>query len=649
MSTLKPVHPYPVWGYTTHIYPKQVWYSLAGFVGLLTLAYLVQRLILWRAKRSAPIMANDSREFGRQPIKSPSNASVSFRRIPVGVVNALRVVLYRFTLPVGGRTSTVAEIAIISAYIIMLTTWQFVNSLNAPTGIKLDAHYWANHAGDMAAIQFPLLALLAGKNNLISLVTGISYEKINILHRAAARTCFVLMLVHAVGRVILTNSYRLRGFTSISHMWVKVGIAAAIAYGAVVLLAIRPFRTRYHEIFLSAHFFLILYVHGDWRILSHRAWYSEYIIPTFVLWGLDRTLRLARILWNNRNISRPSTDEKLPLTATAELLSSSMVRLTMKRHMYWKAGQCVFLTMPAVSDMPYEAHPFTICNIPGNTGLMDDMEKTGLEGNENGGLEPSGRGPSDLVFLIRVKNGFTRRLLENVEQKRGADGKAYFSVLIDGPYGIPPDVNAYESVILVAGGSGITFSLPLLQDIVLKTKEGRSACRNILFIWIVPHEEQLSWISGAIHEALQNAPPSLHIRIHLHVTQPSPVIELRAETTMDGGYESKQQYMESSGAGWLSEARIRTFRNGRPDIRSMLEEEILVPTVRAVSVNVAGPPSIAEDVRKALRFGAAGPLAILRGRPSVNLHVETFEIAVRMKSCEFAGIALISIYSDIIL
>ncbi|KAF8526250.1 ferric reductase NAD binding domain-containing protein [Hysterangium stoloniferum] len=626
MSTQKPVDPNKILRvYRDHTYPREVWYSLSGFVGLLTVVYLIRRLILWRAKRVVPVMTLDSKERGGEPSRSPSNASISSRHIPLSVANTLRIVLYRFTLPIGGGSSlTVAEIVTISGYIIMLFTWEFVNCTNITTREKLDPQYWANRAANMAAIQLPLLPLLSGKNNLMSLLTGISYEKLNVLHRAAARTCFVLILVHASGRAKLG----FKGDTSISEPKVKVGIPVAVAYGIVFLLGLRPFRTRHHEIFFSAHLVLVLFiVVGVYNHIRLAEGYSEYIIPVFILWGLDRTFRLARILWNNRSIARSSSDGKPPLTATAELLSPSVVRVSMKRDMSWKAGQNVFLTMPAVSAMPHEAHPFTICNIPGNTSLVGAVDDARLEGNEYR-LKPAGKGPSDLVFFIKVKNGFTKRLSENVKQQRDADGRALFSVLIDGPYGTPPDVNAYESVILIAGGSGITFSVPLLQDIVLNTKNGRSACREILFIWIVPHEEEFSWISGAIHEALQTAPSNLQIRIHLHATQSSTVPEFVSGTgtIIDEDYERKQSPTDSSKVGQLSEERIRTF-NGRPNIRSMLEEEIRLHAIGTVSVNVAGPPSMAEDVRKALRFDAAGPLAILRGRPSVNLHVETFVIS----------------------
>jgi NAD(P)H-flavin reductase len=166
---------------------------------------------------------------------------------------------------------------------------------------------------------------------------------------------------------------------------------------------------------------------------------------------LDRILRLVRILWNNRRALSPSaTDVKLPLAATADLLSPAMVRVTMKRNMCWKPGQSVLLTMPTVSAMPYEAHPFTICNIPRNTSLEEKLH----------GSKMSAKGENDLVFLIKVRNGFTKRLHDSVEQLRDVDGKAAFPVHIDGPYGSPPDVNVYEHVILIAGET----SLPSGKD-----------------------------------------------------------------------------------------------------------------------------------------------------------------------------------------
>ena len=62
--------------------------------------------------------------------------------------------------------------------------------------------------------------------------------------------------------------------------------------------------------------------------------------------------------------------------------------------------------------------------------------------------------------------------------------------MLDGPYGgCSVDLGQYESVLLVAGGSGATFTLGLLDDIVARcVKLGRAhgeKTRRIEFAWCV--------------------------------------------------------------------------------------------------------------------------------------------------------------------
>lgn len=63
-------------------------------------------------------------------------------------------------------------------------------------------------------------------------------------------------------------------------------------------------------------------------------------------------------------------------------------------------------------------------------------------------------------------------------------------VLVDGPYGgCSIDLGDYETVFLLAGGSGITFTLGLLDDIVGRClKKGRKngeKTRRIEFAWCI--------------------------------------------------------------------------------------------------------------------------------------------------------------------
>jgi len=56
----------------------------------------------------------------------------------------------------------------------------------------------AIRSGMMAVALMPWIVALAMKANLISLVTGISHERLNVLHRWAAYTCLVLSILHTV-------------------------------------------------------------------------------------------------------------------------------------------------------------------------------------------------------------------------------------------------------------------------------------------------------------------------------------------------------------------------------------------------------------------------------------------------------------------
>ena len=71
-------------------------------------------------------------------------------------------------------------------------------------------------------------------------------------------------------------------------------------------------------------------------------------------------------------------------------------------------------------------------------------------------------------------------------------------VMMDGAYGgCSVDIGQYESVLLVAGGSGATFTLGLLDDIVARCvklgRKGRERTRRIEFAWCIRSFGQCSF------------------------------------------------------------------------------------------------------------------------------------------------------------
>lgn len=162
-----------------------------------------------------------------------------------------------------------------------------------------------------------------------------------------------------------------------------------------------------------------------WGINRRMCSFGDYIWPALLLWGLDRAIRIGGLFWNNSSWIR----SKLPATASIALLSEDTVRLTLRRPLTWRAGQHAYVILPTVSNIPTEAHPFTIASI---SDALDGSTETD---------------DKKIVFLIRGRSGFTGRLRDHASRT----GLSTVSALVDGPYGCPPDLRTFSTCVLIAG------------------------------------------------------------------------------------------------------------------------------------------------------------------------------------------------------
>lgn len=111
--------------------------------------------------------------------------------------------------------------------------------------------------------------------------------------------------------------------------------------------------------------------------------------------------------------------------------------------------------MPGVSTIPFEAHPFTIASVDTTHEETRGDDISMAEKEVLGESEPYWK---ELVFFINSHDGFTKKLRDAAEK----GGK--MKVFVDGPYGKSPDLTDYDTSVLIAGGSGVSFTLPLLLD-----------------------------------------------------------------------------------------------------------------------------------------------------------------------------------------
>ncbi|PHH89912.1 hypothetical protein CDD83_4975 [Cordyceps sp. RAO-2017] len=286
------------------------------------------------------------------------------------------------------------------------------------------------------------VVLLALKNTPLAFLTAWSYERLNVLHRVAGYTTVALVVIHAS----CYSSYFVRGGrTEVLRKAEQIyGMLAGISF---VLLAVAGAVVRrwWYELFYYLHvtFWIVAVV----TLGLHQPDLGEKAVVVTALvgagWALDRLVRLARFAIycpNNRVELAP-----LPNRGTRVTLAKAPAGAVSGKH--------CFLWIPGIRAC--EAHPFTVV-------ALDPLE-----------------------FVVSSCDGFTHDLHRYALSHPGSLRRAS----VDGTYGTVPDPAAYDTVVLVAGGTGASFTFGVALDMLQKLRDGES--KHVVFVWAAKHSSHL--------------------------------------------------------------------------------------------------------------------------------------------------------------
>lgn len=147
----------------------------------------------------------------------------------------------------------------------------------------------------------------------------------------------------------------------------------------------------------------------------------------------------------------------------------------------WVAGQHICLRI-FFSGRILESHPLSILSAPPAYSCLS-----------NPGLVLGARVNGDWTRALNTFVHKEQERLSTIDESchsKDRDVSIPIQVMLDGPYGgSSVDLGQYETVLLVSGGSGITFTLGLLDDIVGRCvklrRGGGERTRRIEFAWCI--------------------------------------------------------------------------------------------------------------------------------------------------------------------
>lgn len=141
-------------------------------------------------------------------------------------------------------------------------------------------------------------------------------------------------------------------------------------------------------------------------------------------------------------------------------------------------------------------------------------------------------------------------------------------------------LRSYGTVLLFAGGVGITHQVSHLKDLVTAFGTGLCSTRKVVLVWTVRSVEQLKWAKSWLDDLKSMPHYGNSVKYMLYVSKPPKLVEGR-------------------------EARLGPFCGeeiftGRPNVETLIER-IVRGRVGAMAVGVCGPGALADDVRKGAR------------------------------------------------
>ncbi|KAJ5373542.1 FAD-binding 8 [Penicillium concentricum] len=463
----------------------------------------------------------------------------------------------------------------------------FTGSLSVPSLYQQNWQYTSDRTGVLSYACLPALWLFSGRNNVFIQMTHFSVQSFTMFHRHIAWVCTILAVVHSINYTVLFLEYVGRYWISWKEEFWYMGVVATILLCFMLVQSMTFFQRRWYETFLMLHIiFAVVVVVALFQHTSFdgREWVG-YLWTPVGLWVLERLARVGRVVYCNLN-ARFGKEFLGTATTVTYSEASDLVRIEMvpgAASLTPRPGQLYYIYQ-ATWLKGWENHPFSLgAWAPSSTA---DNEKSA----------PASQNGQKLIFYVRPYDGWTRRLRD---QCRKAGGIIRPKLLLEGAYGHSEPVYAYNTLLIIVGGTGIAVAVPYLLDHIARVKEGKTKTTKIQLVWSVRQKEMFNEV---FNEELAEIMQHNDITITVFCTRLS---KITSDSDSDDVTISKElssgvaPVIRATGADSPTSNSSLRFMPGRPDIREIVKSE--VQDSQNSSTNLAvltcGPAQMADECR----------------------------------------------------
>ncbi|KAL8790008.1 MAG: hypothetical protein Q9195_006557 [Heterodermia aff. obscurata] len=431
-------------------------------------------------------------------------------------------------------------------------------------------------SGHLALINMLILILFAARNNPLIPILSVSFDTFNLFHRWIGRIIVLESLVHIVAWFV--NNEHAIGYNGIKDVlmtdtFAQCGLAAAIALLVIIVQSPGAIRHAFYEVFLVTHQILAIVILGATatHVKLHNLPQKPIIYTIIGIWASERVMRILRTIYYN-------VSYKGVTKVRVEALKGGACRVTfaIRRPFVTAPGHHIYAYIPSISF--WMSHPFSVAMVSNKEPVLEYTPGPSpcpsiLSGVEKISRQAEAAPSYSISCIMAARTGMTRKLYNKA--RSSPEGVYTCRAFIEGPYGAADSLDSYGTVLLFAGGVGITNQISHMHHLIQGWAASTNATQKLILVWSVRSFDQLEWARPWLEQLSRLDRNGRDLEIITHVTQLRSVDE-----------SIRPQGMQ--------------IYPGRANVDRLVENQF-EERIGAMTIGVCGPGALADDVRKAAR------------------------------------------------
>jgi NAD(P)H-flavin reductase len=416
--------------------------------------------------------------------------------------------------------------------------------------------------GHVAASQFPFHYMLSMRSaySPLGIAFGSSHEHLNAYHRISGRIIYCFLVLHAT---FYLNFFAQLGIlqSRLTHLVPFLGALSITLLTLLAFTTLASIRKWSYRVFFVFH--LTIAVSLMPVLFFHAPPLRFYSMESLALFVVDLILKKLDTV---TAASKITSIEHTKLVRLASPIPASKIG-----RFYVVPGQHVYLSIPprsVQSRIPFLSihqllyNPFTVADVS----------------------------PTGILLVFRALKGPTTIALKQLTKLPDADAR----INIEGPYGaarrFPNFAAEFDRILLVAGGVGATFILPIYHRITSGMgSEGFSASR-VELTWAMRSISEASWVANTEYSNVIDGDD--RVKIYVTGVESGSSEAPGAVAGSDDGSVELEELLQTKQPGKV------TGGHTRPNLRTIVDDTFRHGLEERVAVLVCGPAEMARELRE---------------------------------------------------